>query len=140
MGPHVDGDGDGEVMVKGNTTGELELPDVIRDDVERICNHLSDLVEANGSKRPTITAKWRDSARLMLDRDGRTELEIHGAIDWCQADEFWRGNILSLPKLREKFDQMRLQAQRRPSGRQAETDGIFERAAQRLGVSNGGIL
>jgi hypothetical protein len=49
----------------------------------------------------------------MLDRDGRTEQEVHGAIEWCQGDEFWRANILSLPKLREKYDQLRLQAQRR---------------------------
>jgi hypothetical protein len=31
-------------------------------------------------------------------------------IRWCQADEFWRGNILSMPKLREKYDQLRLKA------------------------------
>ena len=49
----------------------------------------------------------------MLDRDGRTEQQIHAAIDWCQADEFWRSNVLSMPKLREKYDQLRLQAQRR---------------------------
>ena len=43
-----------------------------RDDVERICRHLSDRIERNGSKRPTIKEGWRDAARLMLDRDGRT--------------------------------------------------------------------
>jgi hypothetical protein len=91
-----------------------------RDDVERICEHLADSIEANGANRPAITKGWRDSARLMLDRDERTEHEIHGAIDWCQADEFWRANILSLPKLREKFDQLRLQAQRRPGASRTE--------------------
>ena len=84
-----------------------------RDDVERICEHLADAVEGNGSKRPTITAKWRTAARLMLDKDGRNEGEIHGAIEWCQRDEFWRANILSLPTLREKYDTLRLQAQRK---------------------------
>jgi len=114
MGPRVDGDG--EVMVsggEGDTSRELALSEAPREDVDRICDHLARLVAENGSKAPTVTARWRDSARLMLDRDGRTEQEIHGAIDWCQADEFWRGNILSLPKLREKYDQLRLQAQRR---------------------------
>ena len=107
-----------------------------RADVERICEHLADRIEANGAKRPTITAKWRDAARLMLDRDGRTEAEVLGAIDWCQADEFWRANVLSLPKLREKYDQLRLQAQRRNGGpnRQQQTDDLFERAAKRMGV------
>jgi hypothetical protein len=86
-----------------------------RDDVERLCEHLAGRIEGNGASRPSITAKWRDAARLMLDRDGRTEDEIHGAIDWCQNDEFWRANVLSMPKLREKYDQLKLQAQRKHS-------------------------
>jgi hypothetical protein len=114
MGTH--GDGDGEVMVSGgdgDTPRELALPETPRPDIEGICQHLADSIAANGSKRPEITKRWRDAARLMLDRDGRTEQEIHGAIDWCQADEFWRANVLSLPTLRDKYDQLRLQAQRR---------------------------
>jgi hypothetical protein len=136
QGPHVDGDG--EVMVKGSdgeTSRELTLAEAPRHDVDRICDHLADRIEANGANRPTVTAKWRDAARLMLDRDGRTEDEIHGAIDWCQADEFWRANVLSMPKLREKYDTLRLQAQRRSRPtRQQETDDLFARAAQRMGV------
>lgn len=87
-----------------------------RQDVEQVCEHLAGAIEANGSKRPDITTKWRTAARLMLDKDGRGIEEIHGAIEWCQRDEFWRANVLSLPTLREKFDQLRLQAQRKPGG------------------------
>lgn len=84
----------------------------IREDVERICSHLADWIVRNGSKRPTITARWRDAARLLIDNDGRTEEQILKAIDWCQRDEFWRGNVLSMPTLREKYDKLRLAAQR----------------------------
>ena len=83
-----------------------------RGDVTRICSHLADSIEANGSKRPNITKDWRDAARLMLDRDGRTEQQVHTAIDWCQSDEFWRSNVLSMPTLRKQYDKLRLQAQR----------------------------
>jgi hypothetical protein len=83
-----------------------------RDDVERLCRYLADRVEGNGSKRPTVTKRWRDAARLMLDSDDRTEHQVISAIDWCQGHEFWRSNILSMPKLREKYDQLRLQATR----------------------------
>lgn len=83
-----------------------------REDVERLCAHLADRVEANGCKRPAITRKWRDAARLLLDKDGRTEEQIHRAIDWCQDDEFWRGNVMAMPKLREQYDRLRLQAAR----------------------------
>lgn len=85
-----------------------------RDDVERICTHLADRIEGNGSKRPRITKAWRDAARLLIDSDERTEDQVHIAIDWCQDNDFWRSNILSMPKLREKYEQLRLQATRKP--------------------------
>ena len=90
-------------------------------DVERICQHLADWIEKNGSKRPKIAKRWRDAGRLMLDADGRTVEQVLKAIDWCQNDEFWRGNILSMPKLREKYEQLRLQAQRERAGPKPST-------------------
>lgn len=93
---------------------EAPTTDVVaaRDDVERVCEHLADRIEANGSSRPTIGATWRTAARLLIDRDHRTEAQVHAAIDWCQADPFWRANVLSMPTLREKYDQLRLAAER----------------------------
>lgn len=96
-----------------------------RPDVEQICAHLAAQIEANGSKRPAVTRRWRTEARLLLDRDGRTVEQVIKAIDWCQADEFWRSNVLSMPKLREKYDQLRLAAQRngrRSSPQRSTTD------------------
>lgn len=83
-----------------------------RPDVDELCHYLADAIEANGSRRPTIAKGWRTAARLMLDRDGRTVEQIKRAIDWCQRDDFWRGNVMSMPKLRQKYDQLRLQAAR----------------------------
>lgn len=86
-----------------------------RPDVDRVCEHLADRIRANGSKRPNITDTWRTEARLMLDKDGPDETgipeaDVHAAIDWCQDSTFWRGNVLSLPKLRAKYEQLRLAA------------------------------
>jgi len=108
--------------------GEMKPP---RPDAERLCEHLADRIEANGSKRPSITTRWLDAARLLLDNDGRTEAEVHRAIDWCQADEFWRANVLSMPKLRERFDQMRLQAESRQKPAVKKNDIDWEAAAAR---------
>jgi hypothetical protein len=91
---------------------EADASSCPRSDVERCCQHLAQRIADNGSKRPRITQKWRDAARLMIDTDGRTETQVIAAIDWCQNDEFWRSNILSMPKLRERYDQLRLAAQR----------------------------
>lgn len=94
-----------------------------RVDVEQICRHLADAIEANGSKRPAITKRWRTEARLLLDKDERTVQQVLKAIDWCQGDEFWRANVLSMPKLREQYDRLRLAAQRqRASPRPSTTD------------------
>lgn len=81
-----------------------------RPDVEELCTLLADLVVANGSKRPTITKAWRDAARLMLDRDERDLDKARNLIRWSQADGFWRKNILSMPKFRQRYDQLRLAA------------------------------
>lgn len=110
-----------------NTLAVLDRPDV-----ERICTHLADRIEANGAKRPDIGKTWHDAARLLMDRDGRSEQDIHAAIDWCQTHEFWRGNVLSMPKLREKYDTLRLQAQRKGATATVRRGDIdWEAAAQR---------
>ncbi|MFE7017641.1 hypothetical protein ACFVAQ_45530 [Streptomyces sp. NPDC057651] len=112
----------GKEQGTGNRDSSSELaardadPAPQRDDVEQLCTHLADRVEANGSKRPTITKAWRTAARLMLDKDGRTTQQVHAAIDWCQDSDFWRSNVLSMPKLRDKYDTLRLQAARPAPG------------------------
>lgn len=95
-----------------NSSSSAMPTKVERPDVDKICRHLADKIVANGSKRPQITARWRTEARLLLDKDGRTVEQVINAINWCQADPFWRANILSMPTLRDRYDQMRLAAQR----------------------------
>lgn len=85
-----------------------------REDVDHLCTLLADLIEANGSKRPTITAKWRTDARLLLDKDQRPPAEADWLLRWCQADPFWKSNVLSMPTFREKYDQLRLKARSTP--------------------------
>jgi hypothetical protein len=50
--------------------------------------------------------KWARDADVMLRLDGRTTQQICELIDWCQQDRFWQTIILSMSKLREKFDQL----------------------------------
>jgi hypothetical protein len=132
---HVDGDGDGDgelkVMVKESgadapdAAKSTALAIVDRSDVEAICAHLADRIAEDGSKRPDIGKGWHTAARLMLDKDGRTKEEVLAAIDWCQNHHFWRTNVLSMPTLRQKYDQLRKvaiseQQPPRPGGSRAE--------------------
>lgn len=79
-----------------------------REDVEILCSRLAGAIEANGVRRPNITKRWRDAARLLIDKDGYTVAQVAWLIDKATADEFWRSNILSMPTLREKADQLKL--------------------------------
>lgn len=83
-----------------------------RPDVDAICDHMADSVAARTGRRPRITKRWRDAARLMIDRDQRPTDQIHAAIDWVAQSDFWAANILGVPKLREKWDTIYLQARR----------------------------
>lgn len=101
--------------------------DAERPEIDALVFLLADLIEANGSKRPASTTKARDAVRLMIDRDNRTPAQIEWVIRWCQADDFWKTNILSMPKLREKFDQLRLAGQRSQSGPRDRQGEILKR-------------
>jgi len=109
-------------------SSSAKTPTGDRPDVEKICRHLADRIVDNGSKRPTITAKWRTEARLLIDKDHRSVEQVIKAIDWCQTDPFWRANILSMPTLRDKYDQLRLAAARNGHARASpglvEVDGL----------------
>ena len=58
------------------------------------------------AKVPANLDTWANELRLAMVQDGRTEQELESVIRWATADSFWRGNILSAKKLREKFDQL----------------------------------
>jgi hypothetical protein len=77
-----------------------------------LCNRLANLIESNGSKRPRVTEKWLKAARLLIEREGRDLAEVESLIEWCQADEFWRSVVLSMPKFHQKYDALRLKALR----------------------------
>lgn len=59
---------------------------------------------------PLQEAQWAATADRMLRIDKRSEERITAVILWAQGDSFWHKNILSMDKLREKFDQLELKA------------------------------
>lgn len=60
----------------------------------------------NPEHKPPNFASWADDVRLIRERDSRTHREICELFGWAQDNEFWRSNILSPSKLREKWDQL----------------------------------
>lgn len=95
-----------------DTSDTSDTPTRERPDVEAVCDHMADSVAARTGRRPRITKRWRDAARLMIDRDQRPVDQIHAAIEWVAQSDFWAANILGIPKLRDKWDTIYLQAKR----------------------------
>ena len=63
------------------------------------------------AKTPDDLTKWAAEIDRMQKIDHRTLEEIKSIIEFSQNDSFWRANILSAGKLREKFDQLYLKAE-----------------------------
>lgn len=85
--------------------------EVRRDDVNAVCEAFNTSLEARDVKpKKPIPEGWLKEARLMLDKDGRTVEQIKTCCEWLVTDNFWSSNILSLPTLRKKYDQLRLKA------------------------------
>ena len=74
-----------------------------------------------------VSKRWLDAARLMVDADGRDPHQAKALIEWACRDAFWRSNILSMPKFREKFDALRLARDRAP-GRRSTVENSREAA------------
>ena len=70
----------------------------------------SKMVQNNPEAKKPNYQQWADDIRKMVELDGRKLDQVQGMIDWSQADEFWKTNILSAKKLREKYDQMKVTA------------------------------
>jgi hypothetical protein len=90
-----------------------------REDVDRLCSLLAELVEANGTPAHRIdwpSESWRTEGRLLLDRDLRhlpqdqREAKAAALIRWCQKDLFWKANVRGMPKFRKQYDALRARA------------------------------
>lgn len=60
---------------------------------------------------------WADDMRKLIELDGVDKLLAKQVMDWVTQDSFWRTNILSAKKLREKFTELaiKMQAVKQPA-------------------------
>jgi hypothetical protein len=75
---------------------------------------LADKIRASNPRARTTTEatlqSWADIARLIHERDGQSYADICHVIDWAQESAFWHDKILSMGKVREKWEQLTAQA------------------------------
>jgi hypothetical protein len=70
---------------------------------------LFELIRINNpeAKEPNFQ-NWAKEMDLILRIDKRSADSVAKVISWSQKDSFWKNNILSTKKLREKYDQLSL--------------------------------
>ncbi|MDQ0275739.1 hypothetical protein QO003_000042 [Arthrobacter silviterrae] len=92
----------------------------IRPDVQAVIDCMSECLTAN-DVRFKVGKGWHESARLLIDRDKYTVQQITWLIRWATADSFWKANILSLPKFRAQFEQLKIKSKSQYEAGKPET-------------------
>jgi len=70
-------------------------------------------IQKNAPKFPAKQAQlrqWSLEADRMIRLDRRTPEEIAAVITWAQSDDFEMKNVLSMAKVRKRFDQLQLKS------------------------------
>lgn len=122
---------------KGSSTSETA--EAIRPDVKALLDLLDTELRANDVKKLPIRNKANVNAmRLLVDKDGYDAEQVARIIRWCQADSFWRGNVMSAGKLREQFETLRAHANRKREERLQSAPSKSERAHEFMDELTGG--
>jgi len=74
----------------------------------------------NGRRDSTVI-RWSKDIDKLIQVDSRSVLEIEQVIRWSQADDFWRGNILSGASLKRKWNSLAVKMK----GRERSRGGSF---------------
>lgn len=77
------------------------------------------LILQNNPSAKVKESGWGDIVRLMVERDKRTLAAIDQVIEWSQGDDFEKTNVLSMGKLRERFDSLTMKMKRGERGRES---------------------
>lgn len=103
-------------------------------DVEYLTDLLANKIKENNSnaKIPAKLDAWKKDINSMIELDKYRFEQVARIIEFCQHDDFWKSNILSAKKLREKAGTLILQMQRsKPKEKKSESpQEMFERLSR----------
>ena len=81
------------------------------------------------------TKAWIIDLEKMVRLDGWTNEEIRQLVEFSQCDQFWRTNILSAGKLREKRDQLKLKMEQQKKGAMSRAEQRTANNLRNLGLA-----
>ena len=106
---------------KDTSTKEIRIssPKFLPDSMPMLlAENLKNLILQNKSdyifKGEDFLEKWAYGFEKMIRLDKRDPTRIKEVMRWALKNSFWRSNILSAAKLREKFDSLELKMQQKP--------------------------
>jgi hypothetical protein len=102
------------------------LAEVLREEINKRSPNGKPLIKPTTSMR-----SWAVHFQRMINLDNRSPPEIEAVLRWSQTDPFWRNNILSPAKLREKWPQLVLKMNDR-SGKTESIDDWAKRKEAEL--------
>jgi len=82
---------------------------------------------------------WADDMRLLIEKDQVDKRLAKNVMDWVENDDFWRKNILSAKKLRQKFTDLaiKMNGEMKPKEKTSEVDPRDREIAFNQWVSEG---
>lgn len=135
-------DGDGEKGLPADSSkGDSEKPSTkagtspkFSDEDLTLAREMFDGIQAiQPNARPPNLDRWANEMRLLRsDGQDRTAEAIRATLAWVRQDQFWKSNVLSPAKLREKWDQLQLKRSSQNESRTTSNkpDGLYREAAQ----------
>lgn len=102
-------------------------------EVLELCEALADGIAVDGTKRPNPrTTRWLEEGKRLLDIDGATPEQVRYVINWLATGQsedaaFWRTNVLSMPKLRQRWAQLTKVIRREREGPKRPTNAADRR-------------
>ncbi len=96
---------EGNNEIHSRTSDEVRLSELL---LNLILERKSNFREGQPERRDKTIQRWAIHIYRLIRLDKRTPERVEKVIQWTQADDFWRDNILSTKKLRQQIDQLEL--------------------------------
>lgn len=117
-----------EESPEASRLSKLLLEEILKNNPNSRLHHLSEKEKEN------IILKWGKDIDLILKKDRQSPSIVEEVIRFCHGDSFWRANILSGKKLREKWDTLILQKDRILSRNKVISEEPVDSSGRRLKV------
>jgi len=112
-----DSDSDNEKKIKSTNVDFIQKKiaekKIFSEEVQKLSDFLFECIKKNNPDFLGNPRKWDDAFDKMLRIDKRNQQMVGKVIQFAQEDNFWKTVILSGKKVRDKYEQLYMQAQQK---------------------------